>query len=150
MLKFDSDLGKEIYWHSTAHLMAQAVKQLFPDVKVTIGPAIESGFYYDFDTKVPFTDEDLEKIEQKMKELIKENLEYKRKELSKQEAYDIFQKMGEDYKLEILSEIPDDQIISTYQQGDFVDLCRGPHIIHTGKIKAFKLLKNFRSLLARR
>jgi threonyl-tRNA synthetase len=141
LLKFDSDLGKEIYWHSTAHLMAQAVKQLFPDVKVTIGPAIESGFYYDFDTKVPFTDEDLEKIEQKMKELIKENLEYKRQELSKQEAYDIFQKMGEDYKLEILNEIPDAQIISTYQQGDFIDLCRGPHIIHTGKIKAIKLLK---------
>jgi threonyl-tRNA synthetase len=141
ILKFEHDLGKEIYWHSTAHLMAQAVKQLFPDVKVTIGPAIESGFYYDFDTKVPFSDEDLEKIEQKMLDLSNQNLEYVRKELSKREAFKLFQDKGEDYKLEILAEIPDDQVISTYQQGDFVDLCRGPHIIHTGKIKAVKLLK---------
>ncbi len=138
---FKSDLGRQIYWHSTAHLMAQAVKQLFPDVKVTIGPAIEQGFYYDFDREEPFTDEDLARIEARMTELGKQDLHYSRRELSKGEAMDIFKGMNEDYKLEILSEIPDTDIISTYQQGDFIDLCRGPHILSTAKIKAIKLLK---------
>jgi threonyl-tRNA synthetase len=141
LLKFESEAGQEVYWHSTAHLMAQAVQQLFPDVKVTIGPAIESGFYYDFDKPVPFTDEDLLTIEQRMKELAKQNLEYKRSEVSRNEAMDLFREMGETYKLEILAEIPEDDIISLYKQGEFVDLCRGPHIIHTGKIKSIKLLK---------
>lgn len=139
---FKSDAGKELYWHSTAHLMAQAVKQLYPDVQVTIGPAIEQGFYYDFDRDEPFTEEDLAKIEARMKELIAQNLPYQRRELSKAEAVEIFSKMGEDYKIEILSEIPDSVIISTYSQGDFIDLCRGPHIASTGKIKAIKLLKS--------
>lgn len=139
---FKSDAGKELYWHSTAHLMAQAVKQLYPDVQVTIGPAIEQGFYYDFDRDEPFTEEDLAKIEARMKELIAQNLPYQRRELSKAEAVEIFSKMGEDYKIEILSEIPDSDIISTYSQGDFIDLCRGPHIASTGKIKAIKLLKS--------
>ncbi|HHE38536.1 MAG TPA: threonine--tRNA ligase, partial [Candidatus Cloacimonetes bacterium] len=125
----------------TAHLMAQAVKQLFPDVKVTIGPAIENGFYYDFDKEIPFTDEDLIKIEEKMRELSKQNLEYSRQEILKEEAIRLFKEMGEDYKIEILDEIPDGEIISTYQQGDFTDLCRGPHLLNTGKIKAIKLLK---------
>ena len=138
---FKTSAGKEIYWHSTAHLMAQAVKQLFPGVKVTIGPAIEQGFYYDFDRDEPFTDEDLVKIEERMKELSKSDLHYQRRELSKAEAMEKFAEMGEDYKLEILSEIPDTDTISTYQQGDFIDLCRGPHISSTGKIKAVKLLK---------
>jgi len=138
---FKTSAGKEIYWHSTAHLMAQAVKQLFPGVKVTIGPAIEQGFYYDFDRDEPFTDEDLVKIEERMKELSKSDLHYQRRELSKAEAIERFAEMGEDYKLEILSEIPDTDTISTYQQGDFIDLCRGPHISSTGKIKAVKLLK---------
>lgn len=138
---FSTDIGKEIYWHSTSHLMAQAVKQLFPEVKVTIGPAIEQGFYYDFDRDEPFTDEDLLKIETRMKELSAQNLHYSRKELSKAEAVKIFADMKEDYKLELLEAIPDGDIISTYQQGDFIDLCRGPHIMHTGRIKAFKLLK---------
>lgn len=141
LFKFDSEEGRDVYWHSTAHLMAQAVKQLFPEVKVTIGPAIENGFYYDFDKPVPFTDEDLVKIETRMKELIKENLEYTRSEVSRNEAMEKFKAMGEDYKLEILAEIPEDEAISIYQQGDFIDLCRGPHIMHTGKIKAVKLLK---------
>jgi threonyl-tRNA synthetase len=141
LIKFDSDLGKEVYWHSTAHLMAQAVQELFPKVKVTIGPAIENGFYYDFDTEVPFTDADLEKIEAKMIELAKQDLEYTRKELPRNEAMQMFADMGETYKVEILESIPEDEVISTYTQGDFVDLCRGPHIIHTGKIKAVKLLK---------
>lgn len=138
---FKTDVGKDVYWHSTAHLMAQAVKQLFPDVQVTIGPAIEQGFYYDFDRDRPFTDEELLQIEERMKELIKDELQYSRRELSKAEAIDIFKNMGEFYKLEILDEIPDDETISTYQQGDFIDLCRGPHIGNTGKIKAVKLLK---------
>lgn len=139
---FKTDAGKDIYWHSTAHLMAQAVKQLFPDVKVTIGPSIEQGFYYDFDRDKPFTEEELEQIEERMTSLSKQNLPYTRRELSKAEAMEIFSAMGEDYKLEILNEIPDGDIISTYTQGDFIDLCRGPHIPHTGKIKAVKLLKS--------
>jgi len=139
---FKTDAGKDIYWHSTAHLMAQAVKQLFPDVKVTIGPSIEQGFYYDFDRDKPFTEEELEQIEERMTSLSKQNLPYTRRELSKAKAMEIFSAMGEDYKLEILNEIPNDDIISTYTQGDFIDLCRGPHIPHTGKIKAVKLLKS--------
>jgi len=141
LFKFDSKEGQEVYWHSTAHLLAQAVKELFPIIKVTIGPAIENGFYYDFDKEVPFTDKDLEKIEQKMKELSKNNAEYTRQELSKKEAIKLFSDLKEDYKLELLEEIPDDEVISAYTQGNFTDLCRGPHIIDTGKIKAIKLLK---------
>jgi len=141
LFKFDSKEGQEVYWHSTAHLMAQAVQDLFPDVKVTIGPAIENGFYYDFDKEIPFTDNDLVKIEQKMKELSKQNAVYSRQELTKKDAVKLFSEMNEDYKLEILEEIPDDEIISAYTQGSFTDLCRGPHILDTGKIKAIKLLK---------
>ncbi len=139
---FKTETGKDIYWHSTAHLMAQAVKQLFPEVKVTIGPAIEQGFYYDFDRDKPFTEEELEQIEERMVFLSKQNLPYARKELAKAEAMETFRALGEDYKLEILSEIPDTEVISTYTQGDFIDLCRGPHLPHTGRIKAIKLLKS--------
>ncbi|MCB5264136.1 MAG: threonine--tRNA ligase [Candidatus Cloacimonetes bacterium] len=139
---FRTEQGKELYWHSTAHLMAQAVKQLWPEVQVTIGPAIEQGFYYDFDREEAFSDEDLQKIEARMKELSAQDLPYHRKELSRDEAIDIFRGMNENYKIEILREIPDDQVISTYAQGDFIDLCRGPHIPSTGKIKAIKLLKS--------
>jgi len=139
---FSSEKGKEIYWHSTAHLMAQAVKQLWPEVKVTIGPAIEQGFYYDFDRDTPFTEEELKQIEQRMQDLSSQALPYSRTELSKADAMKLFGDMGESYKLEILGEIPDGEIISSYRQGDFVDLCRGPHIQHTGKIKAIKLLKS--------
>ncbi|HPR17920.1 MAG TPA: threonine--tRNA ligase [Candidatus Cloacimonadota bacterium] len=141
LYKFDSEIGKEVYWHSSAHLMAQAVQQIFSDVKVTIGPAIESGFYYDFDKEVPFTDADLEKIEQKMKELTKEKLDYKRQEISREDAINKFTEMGETYKVEILNEIPAGDTISIYTQGNFVDLCRGPHLPNTGYIKAIKLLK---------
>jgi len=102
LYKFESKEGQEVYWHSTAHLLAQAVKGLFPKVKVAIGPAIENGFYYDFDKEVPFTDKDLEKIEQKMKELSKENAIYNRQELTKAEAIKLFAEMKEDYKVELL------------------------------------------------
>lgn len=138
---FSNPVGKEIYWHSTAHLMAQAVKQLFPEVKVTIGPAIEQGFYYDFDRAEPFSDDELLLIENRMKELSSQNLPYSRKELSKQEAMEMFSNLQEDYKLELIEAIPDGDIISTYTQGDFIDLCRGPHLPDTGRIKAVKLLK---------
>lgn len=138
---FESDAGKDVYWHSTAHLMAQAVKQLFPQVKIAIGPAIENGFYYDFDREESFTDEELTAIENRMKELIALALSYQRRELSKAEAIERFGVLNETFKLEILSEIPEGDTISTYQQSDFIDLCRGPHILDTGRIKAFKLLK---------
>ena len=137
---FETDEGKEVYWHSTAHLMAQAVKQLFPSTKLAIGPAIEQGFYYDFDREESFTDEDLQKIEMKMKELIAQSLPYHRTELSKAEAIELFSEMNETYKLELLEDIPEDEIISSYKQGDFIDLCRGPHLPNTGEIKAIKLL----------
>lgn len=135
----DSPLGLEILRHSTAHVMAEAVKHLYPEAKVTIGPAIENGFYYDFDYPPGFTPEDLEKIEAEMQKIIAQRQPFQRKEISKEEARALFQSWGETYKLEILEEIPEDTV-SIYRQGDFIDLCRGPHIEHTGKIKAFKLL----------
>ncbi len=135
----DSSLGLEILRHSTAHVMAEAVKHLFPEAKVTIGPAIENGFYYDFDYPPGFTPDDLKKIEEEMARIIAAKEPFQRKEISKEEARQLFASMGETYKLEILDEIPEDTV-SIYQQGDFIDLCRGPHIEHTGKIKAFKLL----------
>ncbi|MDO8520173.1 MAG: threonine--tRNA ligase [Deltaproteobacteria bacterium] len=126
--------------HSSAHVMADAVTQLFPNVKVTIGPCVEEGFYYDFDYEKPFTPEDLEKIEAKMGEIVNKNLPFERKEISKKEAVEFFKKRGEKYKVEIIGGIPDAEKISLYQHGDFVDLCKGPHVSKTGEIKAFKLL----------
>lgn len=140
ILTFRTEEGVEIYRHSTAHLMAQAVQELFPGIKIAIGPAIEDGFYYDFDVEKPFTPEDLGKIEEKMAELVNADLPYVHKEVSKEEAIDFFRQQGEDYKVDILDEIPDGETITEYQQGSFVDLCRGPHIPSTGNIKAFKLL----------
>lgn len=131
--------GLEILRHSVAHIMAHAVKMLFPEVQVTIGPAIEDGFYYDFDRDIPFTEEDLQKIEKKMHEIIKSRQPFIRKELSKKEAIDLFKSLGESYKIEIINEINDDKV-SIYEEGDFIDLCRGPHIPHTGIVRAFKLL----------
>ncbi len=129
----------EVLRHSTAHLMAQAVKHLFPDAKVTIGPAIENGFYYDFDVPEPFTPEDLKKIEKEMKKLASQKIPIVREEIPREEAIKMFREMREDYKVEIIEEI-DDEKVSIYRQGDFVDLCRGPHLDHTGRIKHFKLL----------
>ncbi len=124
--------------HSTSHLMAQAVKALFPQAKVTIGPAIETGFYYDFDVDHPFTPEDLEKIEEKMRELAKADLKIERRELSGADAIALFRGMGEDYKVELIEDLGA-ETVSLYSQGDFVDLCRGPHLPKTSFIKAFKL-----------
>ncbi|MGY8870936.1 MAG: threonine--tRNA ligase [Pseudomonadales bacterium] len=133
--------GVEVIRHSCAHLMAMAVQALFPGAQVTIGPVIENGFYYDFAYERPFTSEDLEKIEKKMSELTKQNLPISRSVMNRDESITMFEKMGEAYKVELLSAIPADQDLSFYSQGDFIDLCRGPHVPSTGHIKAFKLMK---------
>ena len=133
--------GLDIIRHSTSHLMAQAVKQLYPEAQVTIGPVIEDGFYYDFSYPQGFTPDDLQKIEKRMEELVKEDLPVHREEISRDAGIDMFRDMGEIYKAEILEDIPKDETLSVYRQGDFVDLCRGPHVPSTGKLKAFKLMK---------
>jgi threonyl-tRNA synthetase len=140
ILTFDSPEGHEVYWHSTSHLMAHAVKQLFPQAKLAIGPAIEEGFYYDFDLERPLTPEDLERIEKKMAELAKAATPVTRKDISKADALAFFHNRGETYKEELINELPDGETISIYEQADFADLCRGPHVPSTAKIKAFKLL----------
>ena len=131
--------GLEILRHSTSHLMAQAVKRLYPNVQVTIGPAIKDGFYYDFDTDKPFTDEDLPKIEVEMKKIIKENIPVIRKIMTKKDAIEYFKKNNEPYKVEIIEDI-DADTVSFYEQGDFIDLCRGPHVPSTGYLKSYKLM----------
>ena len=136
-----NDEGLEIIRHSTAHLLAYAVKELFPEVQVTIGPVIENGFYYDFSYKRAFTPEDLAKIEQKMKELAKRDEQVTRKVMPRDEAIEYFNSTGEKYKAEIIASIPADEDVSLYTEGAFTDLCRGPHVPSTGKIKAFKLMK---------
>ncbi len=140
IVTFGTPEGREMYWHSTSHLMAHAVKQLFPQAKLAIGPAIEEGFYYDFDIERPFTPEDLEKIEKKMAELAKAATPITRKALSRAEALAFFHNKGESYKVELINELPENDTISIYEQGDFADLCRGPHVPTTAKIKVFKLL----------
>ena len=140
LLTGDNPEGHNTLLHSAAHLMAQAVKHFWPNAKLTIGPAIENRFYYDFDLDTAFTDEDLIKIDKKMHELSNNNFPCIRCEVTRKEAYELFQKMDEDYKLEILEDIEDDELLTSYSQGDFIDLCRGPHVPSTGKIKHFKLL----------
>ncbi|MGB1580107.1 MAG: threonine--tRNA ligase [Nevskiales bacterium] len=135
------DEGLEVIRHSTAHLLAQAVKELFPDAQVTIGPVIEDGFYYDFAYERAFTPEDLEKIEQRMAELAKADHSVHRQVMSRDEAVNFFRDQGEEYKAEIIESIPSDEELSLYGQGDFVDLCRGPHVPSTGKLGYFKLMK---------
>ncbi|GGP25329.1 threonine--tRNA ligase [Silvimonas amylolytica] len=136
----DAD-GLEVIRHSTAHLLAYAVKALFPDAQVTIGPVIEDGFYYDFSYSRPFTPEDLAAIEKKMAELAKQDIPVERYELSRDDAVAYFKGIGEKYKAEIIESIPADQTLSLYREGDFTDLCRGPHVPSTGKLKVFKLMK---------
>ena len=136
----ESSEGQEILRHSTAHVMAMAVKELFPEVKITIGPAIEDGFYYDFDYKRPFREEDLPEIEDKMREIVGRDIPFKREEMSKEDAIKLFSSLGEHYKVEILHEI-EDETVSVYRNGDFVDLCRGPHVPSTGFVRSFKLMK---------
>jgi len=142
ILTFDSEAGKKAYWHTTSHILAQAVKRLFPDVKLAIGPAIENGFYYDFDVEKPFSEEDLQKLEAEIKKIIKEELEIKRFSLSREEALKLMKDRKEDYKVELIEELPEGEEISFYEQGEFVDLCAGPHLMSTGKVKAVKLLSS--------
>ena len=138
---FDSSLnGKKAYWHTTSHIMAQAVKRLFPDVKFAIGPSIDDGFYYDFDVEKPFTDEDKAKIEEEMKKIIKEDIEIKRFSLPKEKALELMK--DQPYKVELIEELPEGEEISFYEQGDFTDLCAGPHLMSTGKVKAVKILSS--------
>ena len=132
--------GKKAYWHTTSHIMAQAVKRLFPNVKFAIGPSIDNGFYYDFDVDTPFTDEDKTKIEEEMKKIIKENLEIERFSLPKKEALELMK--DQPYKIELIEELPEGEEISFYKQGDFTDLCAGPHLLSTGKVKAVKILSS--------
>src|SRR5205085_5199563 len=131
--------GLEVLRHSTAHLLAYAVKELFPDAQVTIGPVIEDGFYYDFSYKRPFTPEDLAAIEARMAELAKKDEPVTRKLMPRDEAVRFFESMGEHYKAEIIASIPSNEDISLYSEGKFIDLCRGPHVPSTGKLKVFKL-----------
>ena len=137
----DDDLeGKKAYWHTTSHIMAQAIKRLYGDVKLTIGPAIENGFYYDFDTEKHFSEEDFEKIEEEMKKIIKEDLPIERYSLPREEAIKFMKENDEPYKVELIEELPEGEEISFYKQGEFVDLCAGPHLMSTGKVKVVKLL----------
>ena len=140
ILTFDSIEGKKAYWHTTSHIMAQAVMRLFPDTKFAIGPAIDEGFYYDFDTSASFNDEDKEKIEAEIKKIIKEDLPIERFTLPKDEALKLME--GQPYKQELINDLPEGEEISFYKQGDFTDLCAGPHLMSTGKVKAVKLLAN--------
>jgi threonyl-tRNA synthetase len=139
-LTFESSEGREVYRHSSTHIMAQAVKEVFPTAQMTIGPALEDSFYYDFAFERPFTPEDLEKIEARAREIIKRNLPVTRREMSKQEAVAFFKSRGEQYKVELIESFPDNEPITAYSQGDFVDLCRGPHLPATGVVGAIKLL----------
>lgn len=139
VLKFDDLDGKKIFWHTSSHLMAAAIKELWPDTKFAIGPAIDDGFYYDLDTEHRFVPEDLEKIEKKMIDLAREDLKVERIEVTREEALERFTREGQNYKVELIEDLPEDEKITLYKLGDFVDLCRGPHLLSTKNIKAVKL-----------
>ncbi|MDO5016503.1 MAG: threonine--tRNA ligase [Eubacteriales bacterium] len=139
ILDFDSEGGRWAFRHTSAHILAQAIKRLYPDTKLAIGPAIEDGFYYDVDPVVPLIEADLVKIEDEMRKIVKENLEITRFSLPRAEALEKVRAMGEDYKVELIQDLPEDAVISFYQQGEFVDLCAGPHLMSTGSVKAIKL-----------
>ena len=141
ILTFDDEEGKKVFWHSSAHIMAQAIKRLFPDTQFGIGPAIKEGFYYDVDSSHVFVPEDMEAIQQEMLKIAKENLPFQRQELPRAEALSFFTERGEGYKQILINDLPEDAVISTYTQGDFTDLCRGPHLPTTGLIKAAAVLK---------
>ncbi|MDD3879720.1 MAG: threonine--tRNA ligase [Syntrophomonas sp.] len=140
LLDFEDERAREVYRHSSAHVMAQAVKRLWPESKLAIGPAIDKGFYYDFDSGHTFTPEDFAAIEEEMKRIIKADYPIVRKELSREKALQFFSEHSEDYKLELIEDLPEDAVISTYQQGEFVDLCAGPHLPSTGRLKAIKVM----------
>ena len=138
-LTFEEDGGKHTLRHTASHILAQAVKRLWPEAKLAIGPAIDKGFYYDIDMEHTLTPEDLGKIEKEMSRIVKENLPITKSVMSRQEAIEFFKSKNEDYKVELIQDLPEDAVISCYSQGDFIDLCAGPHVASTGKVKAFKL-----------
>jgi threonyl-tRNA synthetase len=140
ILTFNDVAGKKVFWHSSSHLLAQAIKRLYPTAKLAIGPAVDNGFYYDIDAQVAITADDLEKIEAEMKKIVKENLDITRFELPRDEAIQFMADKEEDYKVELINDLPKDSIISFYQQGEFIDLCAGPHLFRTKEMKAFKLM----------
>ncbi|MCL1975383.1 MAG: threonine--tRNA ligase [Firmicutes bacterium] len=139
-LSFTEQEGRQMFWHSSSHIMAQAVQHLFPGTRFGIGPSIKEGFYYDFDSEHVFTPEDLIAIEQEIKRIVKKNEKYLREELSREQALQLFTELGENYKVELINDLPKDAVISVYRQGDFLDLCAGPHLTSTGAVKAVKLL----------
>ena len=139
LFKFDDEEGKDVFRHTSAHMLAQAIKRLYPEAKLAIGPSIENGFYYDIDLEYRLTPEDLEKIEAEMKKIAKEDLAIERFELSREDAIKLMEEQGENYKVELISELPEGEIISFYKQGDFTDLCRGPQLSSTKKVKAIRL-----------
>ena len=140
IFKFDSEEGKKVFWHSASHVLAQAVKRLYPETKLGIGPAIDNGFYYDFDSEHQFVEEDLKKIEKEISKIVQENIEIERFELPRNEALALMKEKNEDYKIELINELGEDEVISFYKQNEFVDLCAGPHLINTKPLKAVKLL----------
>lgn len=140
ILTFDDEEGQKIFHHTSAHLLAQAVKNLWKDTKIAIGPAIKDGFYHDFDSPHTFVPEDIEKIEAEMKRLVKENAEYKRRVISRVEAIELFESKGEDYKVELIKDMPEEEEITVYESGDYIDLCAGPHLPNAGLVKAFKVM----------
>lgn len=140
ILTYDDEKAVEVIRHSTSHVMAQAVKRIYKDSKLAIGPAINNGFYYDFDIENSLSSEDLDKIEAEMNKIINENLSFERIDISRDEAIRLMEEKGETYKVELIKDLPEAEKISLYKQGDYIDLCRGPHIPSTKYIKAFKLL----------
>ena len=136
---FDDEVGKEAFRHTASHVMAQAIKRLYPETKLAIGPSIADGFYYDFDREKPFSPEELEEIEKEMKKIAKEDLALERFELPRAEAIKLMEDRQEPYKVELINDLPEDAVISFYEQGEFIDLCAGPHLLSTKAIKAIKL-----------
>ena len=139
ILTFNEEGGKAAFRHTASHIMAQAIKRLYPDAKLAIGPSVSDGFYYDIDREIPLTAEDLEKIEAEMKKIVKESLPIERFELPREEAIAFMKEKEEPYKVELIEDLPEDAVISFYKQGEFTDLCAGPHLMTTKPVKAFKL-----------
>ena len=139
LLTFADEDGRHVFRHTASHILAQAVKRLYPDAKLTIGPAIENGFYYDVDSDTPFTAEALAALEAEMKKIVKENHKIERFELARDEAIALMTEKNEPYKVQLIEELPEGEVISFYRQGEFTDLCAGPHLFATGAVKAFKL-----------
>ena len=136
---FDEEVGRGALRHTASHILAQAVKRLYPETKLAIGPSIKDGFYYDFDRETPFTDEELEALEAEMKKIVKENLKMERFTLPRAEAIKLMQEKNEPYKVELIEDLPEDEELSFFKQGEYVDLCAGPHVTYTSAVKAFKL-----------